>query len=81
LFIPIFLAGFAKAVGSASGKSPNDTAWLKLEVTSHKGNGILSPATIIQRINTHGGGLSGNCDKAGDLKSVAYTTDYIFLKK
>ena len=41
----------------------------------------LSTATIIQRVNTQGGGLSGNCDKAGDLKSVAYTTDYIFLKK
>jgi Protein of unknown function (DUF3455) len=71
----------AKAVGNAPGKSPNDAAWLKLEVTSHKGDGILSPATIIQRVNTQGGGLSGNCDKAGDLKSVAYTTDYIFLKK
>ena len=70
-----------KAVGNAPGKSPNDAAWLKLEVTSNKGDGILSTATIIQRVNTQGGGLSGNCDKAGDLKSVAYTSDYIFLKK
>ncbi len=30
-----------KAVGNAPGKSPNDAAWLKLEVTSHKGDGIL----------------------------------------
>jgi Protein of unknown function (DUF3455) len=71
----------AKAVANVPGKTPNDAAWLKLEITSHRGNGILTPATTIQRINTAGGNLTGACDKAGDLRSVAYTTDYVFLKK
>jgi hypothetical protein len=71
----------ARAVGNAPGKTPNDVAWLKLEITSHRGNGIFTPATTIQRINTEGGALSGACDKAGALRSVAYSTDYVFLKK
>jgi hypothetical protein len=71
----------ARAAGNAPGKTPNDVAWLKLEITSHRGNGILTPATTLQRINTAGGALTGACDKAGDLRSVAYTTDYVFVKK
>jgi hypothetical protein len=71
----------ARAGGNAPGKTPNDVAWLKLEATSHRGNGILTPATTVQRINTAGGNLTGACEKAGDLRSVAYTTDYVFLRK
>jgi Protein of unknown function (DUF3455) len=71
----------ARAVGNAPGKTSQDAAWLKLEVTSHRGNGIFTPVTTVQRVNTSGGALSGACDKAGALHSVAYSTDYIFLKK
>jgi hypothetical protein len=71
----------ARAAGNAPGKTAADVAWLKLEVTSSRGNGILSPVATVQRINTAGGAHSGACNKAGDLHSVAYETDYVFLKK
>ena len=54
---------------------------LKLDVTKHTGRGLLSKVTTIQRLNTHGGALSGGCDKAGDFKSVAYTATYVVLQK
>jgi hypothetical protein len=71
----------AKVAGNAPGKTPNDIAWLKLEVTAKRGNGVLSNATTIQRINTVGGVHSGACDKAGALHSAPYSTDYVFLRK
>jgi hypothetical protein len=69
----------AKVAGNAPGKTPNDIPWLKLEVTAHRGSGVLAPATTIQRINTvvH----SGACDKAGAFHSAPYATDYVFLRK
>src|SRR5262245_60304079 len=70
-----------KVAGNAPGKTPNDIAWLKLEVTAKRGNGVLSNATTIQRINTVGGVYSGACDKAGALHSAPYSTDYVFLRK
>jgi len=71
----------AKAAGSAPGATPKDIAWLKLTVVSQRGMGLLSGVTTVQRINTAGGALSGSCDKAGMIQSVAYSTDYVFLKK
>ena len=62
------------------GPSAADIPWLKLEVTAHKGNGLLTPVTIVQRINTQGGKLDGTCDKADALKSAPYAADYVFLK-
>jgi hypothetical protein len=35
----------------------------------------------IQRLNTQGGQLSGECDTAGAFKSVPYSADYVFLRK
>ncbi|UPU00041.1 DUF3455 domain-containing protein [Bradyrhizobium barranii subsp. apii] len=70
-----------KAIGNAPGATAADIPWLKLEVASRRGSGILTPVTTVQRINTHGGKLEGSCDKAGDFKSAAYSADYIFLKK
>jgi len=70
----------AKAAGNAPGASAADIPWLKLEVTAHKGSGLLAPVTIVQRINTQGGKLDGTCDKAGALKSAPYAADYVFLK-
>ena len=70
-----------KAAGNAPGATPNDIPWLKLEVTSRRGNGILSGVTTVQRINTSGGKLDGACDKPGSTRSAPYSADYVFLRK
>ena len=71
----------ARTTGDAPGASPSDIPWLKLEVISHRGKGVFSAVTTVQRINTSGGKLDGACDKAGALKSAAYSADYVFLRK
>ena len=70
-----------KAIGNAPGAAPNDIPWLKLEVVSKRGSGILTPVTTVQRINTQGGKLDGTCDKAGATRSAPYSADYVFLRK
>jgi hypothetical protein len=70
-----------KAAGSALGASANDIAWLKLDVIAHRGSGVLSGVTTVQRINTMGGQLAGACDKVGATKSAPYSADYLFLRK
>jgi len=70
-----------KVLANAPGKTPNDIAWLKLEVTARRGSGVLSGVTTIQRINTAGGVMRGPCDKAGAFQSAPYATDYVFLRK
>jgi len=70
-----------KAVGNASGATANDIPWLKLTVTSGRGTGILSGVTTVQRINTAGGKLEGDCDKAGTYRNAPYSADYVFLRK
>ena len=71
----------AKAAGNAPGATPKDIAWLKLEVTTNRGNGVLTGVTTVQRINTQGGRHEGPCEKAGAFYSAPYATDYVFLKK
>ena len=71
----------AKAVGNAPGAGANDIAWLKLEVTSHKGSGQLDNVTTVQRINTVGGVLKGACDRENAGEGMPYAADYIFLRK
>src|SRR5438874_5440306 len=70
-----------KAVGNAPGATPNDIPWLKLTVTSGRGTGILSGVTTVQRINTAGGKLEGECDKTGSYRNAPYSADYVFLRK
>jgi Protein of unknown function (DUF3455) len=70
-----------QVAGTAPGMVANDIPWLKLTVTSRRGNGVLSPATTVQRINTAGGRLNGACYKAGTYESVPYSADYVFLRK
>ena len=70
-----------KAVGNAPGATPADIPWLKLEVASARGSGVLTGVTTVQRINTAGGKLEGSCDKAGTFKSAPYSADYVFLRK
>ena len=70
-----------QVAGTAPGMVANDIPWLKLSVTSRRGTGVLSQATTVQRINTAGGKLSGDCYKAGTYESVPYSADYVFLRK
>ena len=70
-----------KVAGSAPGAAPNDIAWLKLDVAAHRGSGVLSDITTVQRIHTEGGNLKGACDTAGSFKSMPYSADYLFLRK
>ncbi len=70
-----------KAVASAPGKTANDIAWLKLDVASHRGNGTGSEIITVQRINTVGGVISGECDHAGSTRAMPYSADYVFLRK
>jgi hypothetical protein len=71
----------AKLVGSIPAPSANDIPWLKLEVVSHRGDGVLSRATTVQRLNTVGGTLAGACEKASAMRNVPYCADYVFLRK
>jgi len=70
-----------KSAGSVPGATPNDIPWLKLDVISRRGSGILAGVTTVQRINTKGGKLEGACDKAGAYSNVPYSADYVFLRK
>jgi hypothetical protein len=70
-----------KVSGSAPGAAADDIAWLKLQVVSSRGSGVLTGVTTVQRINTKGGKLDGACDKAGAFKSAPYSAEYVFLKK
>jgi hypothetical protein len=70
-----------KAAASAPGATPNDIPWLKLEVISRRGSGVLTGVTTVQRINTKGGKFEGACDKPGATHSAPYSADYVFLRK
>lgn len=59
-------------------------SWLLVEVVSHKGDGLFSNVSYINRINTHGGlAPSSGCDTnhLGVEKRVPYTADYVFYGK
>jgi hypothetical protein len=70
-----------KVVGKSPGDGPADIPWLKLAASGDSGRGALAGVTTIQRINTRGGALEGNCETAGTFRSVPYSADYVFLKK
>ena len=70
-----------KVESKVDGVTPSDIPWLKLAVASHNGQGVLADATTIQRINTHGGALSGECDAVGTLRSVPYSAEYVFSRQ
>src|SRR6202049_918444 len=53
-----------KAAASAPGAAPNDIPWLRLDVVSSRGSGVLSGVTTVQRIHTQGGKLEGACETA-----------------
>jgi hypothetical protein len=71
----------AKVAGNAPGTTANDIPWLKLDVTSRRGSGVLADVTTVQRINTKGGKRDGACETVGSFLNVPYSADYVFLRK
>jgi hypothetical protein len=71
----------AKVAGNAPGATANDIPWLKLEVTSRRGSGVLADVATVQRINTSGGKHDGACETVGSFLNVPYSADYVFLRK
>ena len=71
----------AKVAGNAPGTTANDIPWLKLEVTSRRGSGVLADIATVQRINTKGGKRDGACETVGSFLNVPYSADYVFLRK
>jgi hypothetical protein len=69
-----------KVIASAPGATENDIPWLKLDVVEHRGHGVLSNATSIQRVNTKGGVAPGACETAGSSLIVPYSADYVFVQ-
>jgi hypothetical protein len=70
-----------KMAASLPAATPDDIPWLKLEVISQRGNGLLSGVTTVLRINTRGGKPDGVCDTEGATRKVPYSADYLFLRK
>jgi hypothetical protein len=70
-----------KAVANAPSPDPNSIPWLRVNVVSHDGNGLLSAITTVQRLNTKGGKApASGCDAAhvGQDVRVPYSADYLF---
>ncbi len=70
-----------KVVAQRPGAAANDIQWLRLDVAAHQGEGPLQDVTAIQRINTRGGVMSGQCARLGLLQAAPYAADYVFLRK
>jgi Protein of unknown function (DUF3455) len=71
-----------KAAANVPSPDPDSIPWLLVTVVSRSGQGVLSPVTSIQRINTKGGKVaSSGCDSthAGQEQRVPYSADYLFF--
>ena len=69
-----------KLLASAPGAGADDIPLLKLTVSERRGAGVLAGASLILRLNTHGGALKGPCPVAGELRAAPYSADYVFLR-
>ncbi len=69
-----------KVVEKAPGTSADDIPWLRLEVTTNQGDGVLKGVTVVQRVATAGGNETGPCASVGALISVPYAADYVFSR-
>jgi hypothetical protein len=82
---PSWEIGLSQLKGKVTATSPasnsQDIPWLKLGVAEATDDGELDGVTTIQRINTIGGVLDGECAKSGDFRAQAYEADYLFLKQ
>jgi hypothetical protein len=64
--------------GEAVSPNPSSIPLLRLKVIEHRGEGVFSPVSYIQRLNTTGGiSPSGGCEP-GAQRQVPYTSDYYF---
>lgn len=70
-----------KVAADAPGATAEDIPWLKLDVATRRGKGLLADVTTVQRINTQGGVIRGACQQAGAFRSVPYSADYVFLRR
>jgi Protein of unknown function (DUF3455) len=72
-----------KAVANEPSPKANSIPWLLITVVSHEGRGVLSRATSIQRVNTHGGQApKSGCDSHIDREIRGpYSADYRFYSK
>jgi hypothetical protein len=68
-----------KVASQAPGATQNDIALLRLDVVEHRGDGVLSKVTAVQRLDTKGGVYSGPCDQPGAMHLEPYTARYVFL--
>jgi hypothetical protein len=71
-----------KAVANTPSPDSESIPWLLVSVVSHSGEGVLTPATFVQRINTKGGkALASGCYAAhgGQESRVPYSADYVFF--
>jgi len=71
-----------KAVANAPSPDADSVPWLLLTAISRNGDGVLSRATSIQRINTKGGKApASGCDAAhvGQEARAPYSADYVFF--
>jgi Protein of unknown function (DUF3455) len=71
-----------KVVAKENAPKPDAIPWLLLMATGHRGDGVFSRVTSIQRIHTEGG-LSpeaNTCDSSANGREVrsAYAADYFF---
>lgn len=73
------IQGKVSARAPAPGAVSGDIPWLKLEAIA-PATGPLAGMRFIQRIHTHGGALEGACQQAGELRAIAYSADYVFLR-
>jgi Protein of unknown function (DUF3455) len=74
----------AKVIQKIDAPGKASAPWLLLEVTGHKGDGLLTHTSYIQRINTHGGmSPVSSCDAnhLGMEKKIPYEADYTFYSK
>ncbi|HXZ81600.1 MAG TPA: DUF3455 domain-containing protein [Terriglobales bacterium] len=71
-----------KAIARVDSPNSDSIPWLLVSAVGHSGNGVFTPVTTIQRINTKGGQppAATECDvsrKNTEVKS-SYTADYYF---
>lgn len=76
----------SRVTGKAAANAPSPDAdaipWLLVNVIGHEGTGVLSAATVIQRLNTKGGKApASGCDAAHANQElrVPYSADYLFF--
>ncbi len=77
----------ATVVGQVSASAPapdkGDIPWLLLAVKSREGQGLLTPTTSVQRLDTEGGATPSSACGAANAKQVervGYTATYVFWR-